>query len=130
MVASLLQMQMAESRYPRVTTALREAVSRVLAFSALHEHLQTGLGDEADVLDLVHRIAHTTCDVFAFQNVAVEVDGASVICPRGVATNLAVFRPRVSSPGPGWLLTGTGRNLLRSNPGTYAGSGPGCSRSV
>ena len=91
MVASLLQMQMAESRHPRVTTALREAISRVLAFSALHEHLQTGLGDETNVFHLVHRIAQTTAAVFAFRSVAVSVEGAQAICPRGVATNLAVI---------------------------------------
>jgi two-component sensor histidine kinase len=107
MVAGLLQMQMAESRKPEVSAALREATGRVLAFATLHEQLQSGLGDEADVLGLVRRIANVTSGIFAFRSVALSVQGHPAVCPRGVATNLAVVANELitnaikhGAPGP------------------------------
>jgi PAS domain S-box-containing protein len=91
MIAGLLQMQMAEARDPDVVAALRDTTGRIMAFASLHEQFQSGGGDEVDLLGIVRGLAHATTGVFAFRNVQVTVEGASVVCPRRVATNLAVM---------------------------------------
>ncbi len=90
MVAGLLRMQEASAGAPEVATALREAVSRILAITNLHGQLQTLSSGEADVLSVLRAIADGTCGILGSQGVSLSVEGDSMICPRGESTSLAV----------------------------------------
>ncbi len=91
MIAGLLQMQMVEARNPEVQAALRDAGAWVTAFASLHEQFQRGVGEEADLLRVLQRVAEASSDAFAFRNVTITVEGDSVLYPRRVATNLALI---------------------------------------
>ncbi len=91
MIAGLLQMQMAETRNPAVSAALRDTTGRIMAFAGLHEELQIAGGEDVDLVSVIQRVADATTSVFAFQNVSVSVTGDAALCPRRSATTAAVL---------------------------------------
>ncbi len=90
MAASLLQLQAGEEP-EEAAAALNDAASRLLTFASIHEQLQTTQEGEIDLLAAVQRIAQGIQEVYGAQGVQFEVQGALLLLPARVATNLAMI---------------------------------------
>jgi len=91
MVGGLLQLQAAGARDPAVAEALRDAVLRLHSLAEVHGELSGVPSGEVDVLAATRRIADSIQRAFETRDVAVSVEGDSLLLPPRPASNLCVI---------------------------------------
>jgi PAS domain S-box-containing protein len=90
MAASLLQMQIMSGADPHVAEVLQDTVSRLFVFADVHDQMSfTGMG-EVDLTTAARRCAASMAGAFAKDSVEAAVEGAPVLLPGKVATNLCI----------------------------------------
>jgi two-component system, sensor histidine kinase PdtaS len=90
MVTGLLQMQALEQADAEVAFALKETLTRLLAFASIHEQLQSTGPTEVDLLDVARRIGDVNRRVFTGSEIEISVEGSPVILGARMAANLSV----------------------------------------
>lgn len=70
--------------------ALRDAVTRVAALSAVHEHLYEGKAGEVELRDIIGRIGQMDVEALAATGVAFTVTGDEVHVPSKLGSTLAI----------------------------------------
>ncbi len=89
MVAGLLQMQALTVGDARVSGLLRDAIARLRTFGQIHELMYAAQRQEADLLEVVRRIAANARELFG-DRVEITVEGEPCVYGASHATNLAV----------------------------------------
>jgi PAS domain S-box-containing protein len=91
MVVGLLQMQIdAQPGGDGDARILRDAITRIATFGAVHEQLYERRADVVEVLDAMHRIADLARQALSKGDVEVSVEGERTWYPAKVATNICV----------------------------------------
>ncbi len=91
-VAGLLQLQSNRITDPETYTDLmHDAVTRIMAFAALHEQMYQRHSESVELLDALRRIAEVARQALSDGEVTISVEGASAECPSGIATNFCVI---------------------------------------
>jgi PAS domain S-box-containing protein len=91
MMGGLLQLQATGARDPTVAEALRDAVVRLHSLAEVHDELSATPSGEVDVLAATRRIAARIQRAFETREVAVSVEGDSLLLPPRPASNLGVI---------------------------------------
>jgi len=91
MVVGLLQMQIdAQPGGDGDARILRDAITRIATFGAVHEQLYERRADVVELLDAMHRIADLARQALSKGDVEVSVEGERTWYPAKVATNICV----------------------------------------
>jgi PAS domain S-box-containing protein len=90
-VSGLLQMQMdQEGEKISGPELIREAVTRILSFAALHEQMYQSRADSIELVDALKRIAEIDRQALSAGDVTISVEGKAMNYPSGVGTTLCV----------------------------------------
>jgi two-component system, chemotaxis family, CheB/CheR fusion protein len=90
-VAGLLQLQLdREGASASHADLIRDAVTRIMSFAALHEQMSQRQAGDVELVDAVRRIAEVDRQALAGGRVDISVEGTPVVYPASVATNLCV----------------------------------------
>ena len=91
-VAGLLQLQLSRDDAPDVHTDLiRDAVTRIMSFAALHEQMYQRHSGGVELVDALQRIAEVDRQALSAGEIDISVEGESAEYPASVATNLCVI---------------------------------------
>jgi|GEM_PF-6670683 len=90
-VSGLLQMQMdREGEDTPGPELIRDAVTRILSFAALHEQMYQSRADSIELVDAIKRIAEIDRQALSAGDIRISVSGTAVNYPSGVGTTLCV----------------------------------------
>ena len=91
-VAMLLRLQMSASRNLRAEDVLAETINRIMSIAAVHETLSEQGLRVVDVKKVLQRVILSVGEAMltAGQNIALSVDGDSLVLPSRQATSLAL----------------------------------------
>lgn len=89
-VAGILQLQLSRSASGPHAELLRDAIARIMSFSALHEQMHQRHSESVELLDALRRIAAIARQALSAGEMDLSVKGEEVEYPASVATNLCV----------------------------------------
>ena len=92
MVAGLLELQISgQPPNAPAVTAVRQAISRVLSLSAVHQQMYETRAESVEVWDILRRIAEISREALARADVEIAVEGESLFYPAKAASMLCVM---------------------------------------